>query len=373
MVMKFFISWIIAALALQQSVFSTPPERLFYRIVAETNTAIIGWTAELDLTWTNWTTNISYTIQATSDLGNGLTSFWGTVESGQATNLIMTSRAPKPDSPFPPTNSTLLIPAGIFLMGDSYNLLIGNASDTPAHPVRTGAFYMDPTEVTLSKWNEVVNWATNNGYSFEGTATGIDTNYPITTMSWYDCVKWCNARSQKEGFSPVYYSDETHTTLFKEGTNDLGAANVNWKGNGYRLPTEAEWEKAARGGLAQNYYPWPSPGKTNEWIFINPTNANYDATGVMGTTVAASFPPNNYGLFDMAGNVSEWCWDWNVDYQDAFLIDPTGPSNGTLRVTRGGSYASDYSAVRCSARDDNKHPFTTDDPKVGFRCVRSCP
>jgi len=371
--MKHYSKMIILILALGQTALSATSDRLFYRLMSETNTTITGWTASGDLTWTNSATNIAYTIQATSDLGTGLTSFWGAVETGLATNLIMTSKVPKPDTPFPPTNSTLLIPAGIFLMGDSYNFDFF-ASDVPAHPVRTGAFYMDPTEVTLGKWDEVVNWATNNGYSFEGTATGIDTNYPITNVSWYDCIKWCNARSQKEGFEAVYYSDETQTTLFKEGTNDLGAANVNWKGNGYRLPTEAEWEKAARGGLTQNYYPWVSPGPTNPVsIYLDPTNANYDLTGIGTATAVAFFQSNNFSLFDMAGNAREWCWDWSASYQLAFEIDPTGPTNGIRRVTRGGSYYDDWSALRCTARDNAGLPFTTDDPRVGFRCVRSCP
>jgi len=376
--MKHTITWIIMALALGQQAFSTTSEKMFYRIVAETNTAIIGWTAAQDLTWTNSATNITYAIQATSDLGNGLTSFWGAVETGLATNLIMTSKVPKPETPFPPGNSTVLIPAGSYLMGNFYATDPLNDYEYPPRPIYTRPFYMDSTEITKGKWDEVVNWATNKGYVFGDTATGTDTNYPVTSVSWYDCVKWCNARSEKEGLTPAYFTNETWTAIYREGALDLSATNVNWNGNGYRLPTEAEWEKAARGGLYQNYFPWPSPGgeilgATN---YLDETKANYSGSG---TTNVSSFAPNAYGLYDMAGNVREWCWDFWGLYKD--FSDPTGPTNGTERVTRGGAWSDSSTSLslrlRCSARDasmtaDRIYDYNEND-SLGFRCVRSCP
>lgn len=378
--MKHHITVIIVALVLGQQAYSATPEKMFYRIVAETNTAIIGWTAALDLTWTNSATNIAYSIQATSDLEKGLTSFWGAVETGLATNLIMTSKVSKPETPFPPENSIVLIPAGSYLMGNLFANPL-DEYDTGAHPIHTRPFYMDSTEITKGKWDEVVNWATNNGYIFGDTETGTDTNYPVTSVSWFDCVKWCNARSEKEGFMPIYFTNESWTVIYREGTLDLGATNVNWNGNGYRLPTEAEWEKAARGGLYQNYFPWPSPGGLFDGAtnYLDETKANYSGSG---TTIASSFPANAYGLYDMAGNVREWCWDyWDIysAFSDPSVVfsDPTGPTNGTERVTRGGAWTDNtpYLArlnLRCSARNLPMAASITDE-SLGFRCVRSCP
>lgn len=369
MVMKYCSKLIIMLLTVGQTALSATSDKLFYRLVAETNTTITGWTASGDLTWTNSATNIAYTIQATSDLGNSLTSFWGAVETGQVTNQIMTSRVAKPETPFPFLNSTVLIPAGEFIIGNIYSLF-GDA-DYPAHTIRLPAFYMDTTEVTKEKWDAIIDWATNNGYVFEGTATGIETNFPITNVSWHDCIKWCNARSEKEGYNPVYFTDEAKTIFFKTGTNDLSATCVNWLGNGYRLPTEAEWEKAARGGLPQNYYPWPSPGPTNDpTIYLDPTNANYASSD---TIAVGSFYANAYGLFDMSGNVYEWCWDyWDWYYN---FTDLTGPNSGTERVIRGGAFSSGSSSgeLQCSARDKPQKPGKTDFLGLGFRCVRSCP
>jgi len=369
--MKHFTTLIIGVFILGIPALSATPDRMFYRLVAETNTTITGLTSNGTLTWTNAANTISYSIEATSDLGNLSTSYWGIIEYGLVTNLIMTTKVPNLESPFPPTNSSVFVPAGNFLMGDSYNS-DAYLYDVPSHPVRTSAYFMDPTEVSRKKWEDVVGWATNNGYVFENAATATDTNFPISTVSWYDCVKWCNARSQKEGYSPVYFTDDSLATVYKEGTNDLASSCVHWSGNGYRLPTEAEWEKAARGGLVQNYYPWTSPGKTNESIYVDPTNANYEASGIMDSTIVASYPPNTFGLFDMAGNVSEWCWDWSDSYSPSYSSDPKGPASGTSRVARGGSYSSDFNGLRCSARDQAWTPSYTD-PHLGFRCVRSCP
>lgn len=364
--MKRYAAWLIVIFGMGVTAFSANPGRRFYRVVSETNTAITAWSVAGDLTWTNATVGISYVIESTTNLGNTATSFWGAVEYGPITGLVMTSRVPQSDAPAPPpTNSMVLILGGAFMMGNSYST-DPYEKDVPAHTMQIGSFYMDSTEVTKGQWDDVVNWAVTNGYVFEDTAFGTDTYYPIAYVSWYDCVKWCNARSQKEGLPPVYFTNETHTAIFTNGQVDLSTACVDWNGNGYRLPTEAEWEKAARGVLFQNYYPWPSPGPTNEVIYLNPTNANYDYSGV--AYPVASFPANAYGLFDMAGNVREWCWD----YFDLYINfdDPTGPTNGEFRVTRGGDYNSDFFALRCSAREDTRLPSALN-TTLGFRCVRN--
>jgi formylglycine-generating enzyme required for sulfatase activity len=271
------------------------------------------------------------------------------------------------------------IPAGSFQMGDSFSE--GSSNELPVHSVYVSGFYMGRTEVTYSQWQEVYNWAVANGYTDLPAGSGKGANHPVHTVSWYDVVKWCNAASERAGLSAVYrHSDGS---IYRTGEI---TPVIEYGHNGYRLPTEAEWEKAARGGLSGKRFPW---GNT-----ISHANANYradgdsypydvspftdfryhpdyDDGGAAYTSPVGSFAANGYGLYDMAGNLWEWCGDWYGSYPSGSVSNPTGPSSGSYRVFRGGGW-NGHGAFNCRVSlRYGINPFLGGFNGIGFRLARS--
>jgi formylglycine-generating enzyme required for sulfatase activity len=236
--------------------------------------------------------------------------------------------------------------------------------------------------VTKSKWDEVANWAAANGYDINAAAaSGKAANHPAYFVTWYECVKWCNARSQKEGLTPCY---TVGGATYKTGAS---APTCNWSANGYRLPTEAEWEKAARGGASGRRFPW-SDTDTIQHSRANYYSSNafsYDTSPTRGfhptyndgttpyTSPVGSFAANGYGLYDMAGNVYEWCWDWYSEsyYSSSPGSNPGGPASGSNRGFRGGSWDAGADSCRVAER----HNRTPDRSYyvLGIRPVRIAP
>ena len=252
-------------------------------------------------------------------------------------------------APAPPEGMAF-IPGGTFQMGDSFEE--GDSDELPVHSVHISGFYMDKHEVTKALWDEVHRWAVTNGYSFDHAGSGKAPNHPVHTVSWFDCVKWCNARSEKEGRPPCY---------------NLTDWSCDFSATGYRLPTEAEWEKAARGGLNGKRY---GRGDT-----IDHSKANYDGDPAYSTgeypytSPVGSFAPNGYGLHDMEGNVWEWCGDGydGAYYATSPSSNPHGASTSSLRVVRDGGWRDDAGACRSADRDQGNPAAAAID--VGFRAV----
>ena len=206
---------------------------------------------------------------------------------------------------------------------------------------------------------------------------------PVYDVDWYDCVKWCNARSQQAGLKPVYYTDAGFTTVYQTG--EPGTVYMDMAVDGYRLPTEAEWEKAARGGLSGQRFPWGNTinetlatyyGATGSYSYdLGPNGYNaLDTAGTTNgsTTPVGTFSANGYGLYDMAGNVYEWCWDWyGTPYAGG--SNPTGPGTGSSRVVRGGDWgayivAGNAGFARCAYRIGDPRPLPAPVSASGLSC-----
>jgi sulfatase modifying factor 1 len=340
------------------------------------------------LYWPVSTTN--YVLQRTTNLA---TPNWVTASNAVTVNAVtVTNSAPAGYFRLLATTNTtagmVLIPAGSFTMGNYlfYNSATNDLDITDANPtnVYVSAFYMDVNLVSYGQWTNVYAYATGHGYNFLHTGAGKNSaaNQPVQTVDWFDCVKWCNARSQQAGLKPVYYTDAGLTQVFTNGDNGT-TVYLNLTTNGYRLPTEAEWEKAARGGLAGNRFPWGNSISESQANYYGATASysydlgpnGYNAIGSVGGTSPAtspvgSFAPNGYGLYDMAGNVFEWCWDWyGTPYGNRrpIIQREQGQVSG-YRVLRGG-YWGDYASLSRCAYRGNYYPNNAA-YAVGFRCVR---
>jgi formylglycine-generating enzyme required for sulfatase activity len=236
------------------------------------------------------------------------------------------------------TANLVFVDGGTFQMGDAFG--DGYGDEKPVHPVTVSSFWLAKYEVTQKEWTEVMG---GNPSYFKGD------NLPVEEVTWYQVVDYCNRRSLKEGLDPCY---------FVSGTN----VSCDFSKNGYRLPTESEWEYAAKGGNKSRGYKYAGSNDVGSvgWNSDNAGGKTHDMGGKA---------PNELGLYDMTGNVWEWNWDRYGSYSSSAQTDPRGPSSGSERVLRGGSWGNLAQDVRAA----NRNRFGPDGWNVtcGFRVARA--
>lgn len=236
----------------------------------------------------------------------------------------------------------VVVEGGTFIMGctaeQGYDC---NGYENPAHGVTLSSFYIAKYEVTQGEYESLMG--TNPSY-FNGSD-----NLPVEKVSWYDAVKYCNALSVAEGLDPCYVIDRNNTTC-------------DFTKNGYRLPTEAEWEYAARGGNQSQGYKYAGSDNSDEVAW-------YEQNSDKRTHEVGTKKPNELGLYDMSGNVWEWCWDRFNYYDSSSVSDPTGPETGLSRVLRGGGWKDFYQEWRVTSRENLS--TGTFHRELGFRLVRT--
>jgi formylglycine-generating enzyme required for sulfatase activity len=234
----------------------------------------------------------------------------------------------------PVSDNMVRINGGTFQMGSNK----GYTDEKPVHTVTISSFYMGKYEVTQKEYQEIMG---TNPSNFKGD------NLPVEKVSWFDAVEHCNKLSQREGLTPAY---------------TINGTNVTWNrnANGYRLPTEAEWEYACRAGTPTAYNTGAGISDSTGWY-----NANSGST----SHPVGQKPANRWGLHDMHGNVMEWCWDWYGSYSKGAQTDPWGASSGSNRVIRGGNWLDSAENVRSANRYDS---YPSDRYSyIGFRLVRN--
>ncbi len=232
------------------------------------------------------------------------------------------------------------IPGGMFRMGSED----GQDDERPVHDVRVDAFWMDRTEVTQAQYTKLIQ---PNPAHFKGP------NRPVEMIAWTSAALYCNKRSRAEGLEPCY---------------DEETAACNFDADGYRLPTEAEWEYACRAGSTTAFSFGDDPRELPRYAWFAD---NADKT----THPVARKKPNPWGLFDMHGNVAEWCNDVYADgyYKTSPKDNPRGPDEGEQCVLRGGAWNSSATACRSAYRVGENPGFADAcfaQDAIGFRCVR---
>lgn len=360
----------------------------FFRISSATPTTITGFDHEGVLHWSNAVTSGAYQIEHSTDAASD----WQPFTQGRFTNQQWSLRLLELSGP----EGMVYLPGGRFDIGDAMNDPFVAPVARPVHSVIVSPFFIDRFEVTNRRLRDLLQWAFDKNLitfvgddlvSTEGPtnvlvslgkynseifydADGFQVkpgreNFPGEYISWFGAVALCNYRSLMEHKEPAY---------------KLATWECDFSKSAYRLPTEAEWEFAARGGHSGHRFPWVDSdlitharanyrSDTNTTYDVSPTREYHpDYTNLRPrSSPVGTFAPNRFGLFDMAGNVWEWTWDWWARYPSTEQTDPTGPPTGESRVFRGGSWFTKSERLTCAMRYPAKPTITFDD--IGFRMI----
>jgi formylglycine-generating enzyme required for sulfatase activity len=287
---------------------------------------------------------------------------------------------PLPPRPLPPPTpaNMVSINGGTFTMGSPVTEIGRNDNEGPQRQVTVSPFFMGKHQVTVGEFRRFVEetwykteaetggggfvwtgdiWQNKEDANWDNPHFNQNDNHPVVLVSWYDAIWYCNWLSVQEGLQPVYVINGR-------------IVHFNQNANGYRLPTEAEWEFACRAGTI-------TPFNTGGNILTSQANYNGNfpysnaARGVylQRTSPVGRFPPNSWGLYDMHGNVDEWCWDWEGRYGSNAQTDPVGSISGFTRIVRGGGWYDSGQYLRSASRG-SIFPSGRNN-RLGFRVVRS--
>ena len=288
----------------------------------------------------------------------------------------------------PPTNNTNTVPSPnnmVFIKGGTFQMGSEDKDtgldEKPAHEVTIDDFYIGRFEVTVAEFEEFIDntnyktdadkegssyiwksdtWKEQTDINWQYDAMGKHRssrayNHPVIHISWYDAVAYCNWLSEEQSLQKVYTIEGTEVT-------------INLQANGYRLPTEAEWEYAARSRGKNDVW----AGTSTETHLLSYGNYGGNGDGFQYTAPVGSFDSNASGLYDMSGNVWEWCWDWydnNFYSKSKNTVNPIGSNSGNSRVLKGGSWVSKPTKLRCAYRYDGRPSIRS--YGIGFRLSQS--
>jgi formylglycine-generating enzyme required for sulfatase activity len=311
------------------------------------------------------------------------------LESAYSSNSMTAGTYTRPDAAstawaaVPVPGGFVRLPGGTFTMGSPANEPGRDNDEGPQRQITVSAFYRGQNPVTVGEFRRFASaagyrteaesegdgqvwtgssWETRAKVNWKNPGFTQGQDYPVVLVSWNDAVRYCNWLSQQEGLTPAYYY-----TVNKD--NRVIGVTRNRNASGYRLPTEAEWEYACRAGTR-------TPFNTGNNITTdqanyhgaNPYNDNAQGAYRERTTPVRSFEPNAWGLYDMHGNVYEWCWDWYGSYSATVQTDPAGPVSGERRATRGGSWNTAAQNLRSAYRGTSVSSDRNNGR--GFRVVR---
>ena len=313
------------------------------------------------LTESGWSFKGWYTDSACSD-GNK-------VETGYEVTQNITLYA-KWEEYTGPNDGFVFVEGGTFSMGSTS----GDSDEKPVHNVTLSSFYISDHELTQGEYETYCCYTSSTPSSIYG----VGTDYPAYYVSWYDAIVYCNLKSMAAGLIPCYsLSGETdpkkwtgiktssgkYSCSYTSSDSTWNSITCNWTANGYRLPTESEWEYAAKGGKQSKGYTYSGSNSIDDvaWYLSNSSSKTHEVKKKAA---------NELGLYDMSGNVWEWCWDWYLNsYSSDSVSNPHGASSGSLRVTRGGHL--DISATGCRTAFRRSYNPSYRYYGVGFRLVRS--